>query len=401
MRRIKKASKKPKIQQNIFNVYRFLKISLFLMKIFTKEISFNDKSAPAVIKNALHSVLVVGTVMSMMSHVYLFGEYTYIHIDDMRRATMRMVLVLTEIKIFSMGLIILSQKSLVKQILERMNRECSVNEIRENGILKEIKDYRNLSWGYTAFWYCPMILVFVRSITNAAIQQEWIYPYELEFSGYINNLGIFGHSALYIWICSVSLFGTGFMIGFDLLFVGLISIISIEFDILTSKILKFGSIQLGQKKYLKNLIEHHVKNLKMVELLEEIFSTQLLINFLFSSFISCFLAFNFITSYEITDFFFNSTFCITILYQFYVQCRFGQKLMDAGDKVYEGFRECKWENVDNLKIKKALILITQSAQRSVVVTNMSFSKVSMHQFKSVLMRTYSYFTLCRQVYSKS
>ena len=389
MRRTRKALTKPTPEQESpksernFDVHQFLKISLFLMKIFTKEISFRDKSGPAVFKNTLHALLVVGTVMSMMSHVYLFGEFTYIHTDDMRRATMGMVLVLTEIKILSMGLIILSQKSLVAQILKSINQEYTVSEIKENKILKEMKDYKTLSWGYTLFWYLPMVLVFVRSITNAAIQQEWIYPYELEFSDFINNFGIFGHSVLYIWICSVSLFGTGFMIGFDLFFVGLISIISIEFDILTNKIIKFGSIQLAQEKYLKNIIEHHVKNLKMVQLLEEIFSAQLLINFLFSSFISCFLAFNFITSYEITDFFFNSTFCITILYQFYVQCRFGQKLIDAGDKVYEGFRECKWENIDNLKIKKALILIIQSAQRSVVVTNMSFSRVSMHQFKSV------------------
>ncbi|XP_070503232.1 putative odorant receptor 85d [Chironomus tepperi] len=332
----------------------------------------------------------------MLSHVYLFGEYTFIHIDDMKRATMGMVLVLTEIKVLSMGLIILVRKSVVKRLLNSLNQEYDVN-----GYKKQKKFYMTFSWLYVAFWYVPMVLVFIRCIASSIIQHDWIYPYEWQFPNFISNLGIFGHAMLYVWICSVSLFGTGFMIGFDLLFVGLIILISIEFDILTTKILKFGSIQLAQEKYLRNLIDHHLKNLEMIKLLEEIFSTQLLINFLFSSFISCFLAFNSVTSNEIADYYFNTSFCFSILYQFYVQCHFGQMLIDAGDKVYEGFRECKWENIENLKIKKALILITQSTQRSVVVTNLGFSRVSMHQFKSVLMRTYSYFTLCRQVYSKS
>ncbi|KAL7025182.1 hypothetical protein ACKWTF_013379 [Chironomus riparius] len=387
VKRNKKALSKPqkkdsKSEEN-FDVHNYLRISLALMKVFTKKISFSDKSASALIKNVLQALLVTGTIISMTSHAYLFGEYTILHIDDMKLATMGIVLLLSEIKVLSMGLVVLSRKASIIKILERMNRKYSVNEIKENGILKQAKEYKTLSWGYAAFWFIPMILLFGRSITIAVIQHKWIYPYELEFSDFINNLGIFEHFILFVWICTVSLFGTGFMVGFDLLFVGLTSIISIEFDILTTNILKFGSIQIAQEKYLKNLIAHHIKNLEMVQLLEDIFSVQLLINFLLSSFISCFLAFNFSTSSILSDLFFNSSFCITMLYQFYVQCRFGQKLIDSGDKVYEGFRECKWENIDNLKIKKALILITQSAQRSVVVTNMSFSKVSLQQFKSV------------------
>jgi len=389
MKRFKKALTKPKPQQenlNIeknFNVHQFLKISLFLLRIFLKKITFNDKSATSVVKNILHALFLAGGLISMSSHVYLFGEYTFIHIADMKLATTGMVLVLTEIKVLSMGLFILFRKSLVTKLIKSLDKEYSVSEIKENGILKQIKDYKNLSWGYTLFWYIPMVLIFVRTITYSVLQHKWIFPYELEFSDLVNNSGIFGHSVVYIWICSVSLFGTGCMIGFDLLFVGLISIISIEFDILTRKILKFGSIQLAQEKYLKKLICDHNKNLEMVQVLEEIFSAQLLINFLFSSFISCFLAFNFSIANNFPDLFFNSTFCVSILYQYYIQCVFSQKLIDAGEKVYDGFRECKWENINNLKIKKALVLITQNAQRPVVVTNLRFSKVSMHQFGSV------------------
>jgi hypothetical protein len=66
-----------------------------------------------------------------------------------------------------------------------------------------------------------------------------------------------------------------------------------------------------------------------------------------------------------------------------LQCDYGQMLKDASLSVADGIYESGWENLEDEKLKKMLMMIIMRSQKSSALTAMKFNEINLEQFAKV------------------
>ncbi|KAG5666589.1 hypothetical protein PVAND_014607 [Polypedilum vanderplanki] len=165
--------------------------------------------------------------------------------------------------------------------------------------------------------------------------------------------------------------------------------------------LKINELNLQLKLQLHHLIIDHSSTLDIRNDLQRIFSKVFLVNFFTTTFSVCFQAFNAITSPDIANFltyFFGSVFQSWMLF---IQCRFGEQVKNESFAVAEAAYFCDWEEIENVEIKKKILIIMMRSQKSEAFKIWKFSEISLEQFIKFASATYSYFALLKYVNEKS
>jgi hypothetical protein len=135
---------------------------------------------------------------------------------------------------------------------------------------------------------------------------------------------------------------------------------------------------------IQEIVKKHLELLDIRDELENIFAPAFLLNFLCST--VCLCVFELMVLVAIVRpvdscmFFFGAS--IKIL-MFFVLCRFCQKLKDASLEISDAIYNCKWEEIEDLKVKKQLLMILLRAQKSKTLTCWKFSEISFQLFGSV------------------
>ncbi|XP_070505439.1 odorant receptor 4-like [Chironomus tepperi] len=193
--------------------------------------------------------------------------------------------------------------------------------------------------------------------------QDFIYPIVLIWSNYVGIYGIFVTTSI-ILMTSI-----------------LITTISVEFYSLGDGI---NSIQYmiedEIESELQALIDEHQKIFQLVQDLSDIFSETFFVRFIVSAALIGLLLFQLQTTENIFD---NSIFFIYTFFelcQVFLQCYFGQFLIDASEKIADEVYNCGWENWQRIALKKKLITVLQRAQKPAVLKIWKFGVISMGQF---------------------
>nr|QGW50705.1 odorant receptor 7 [Propsilocerus akamusi] len=200
---------------------------------------------------------------------------------------------------------------------------------------------------------------------------------------------------IYYFMTSVTCIGAVIMLSaVDLLFTGVLALVSLEFNILSDKLRHFDTLV---DESLNDLIKIHYKLIELTEKIDKLFTICMLYNFSGSTLVLCFTGFQAITNSSFISFFRFTFFLITSLYQIFLICYQGDKLMRSSMSISEGIAGSNWVNADN-QTKKSLQLMILRANKPQTVKAYKMAQVCIPSFTRILSSSYSYFTLLRAVY---
>jgi hypothetical protein len=170
------------------------------------------------------------------------------------------------------------------------------------------------------------------------------------------------------------------LLGADLIIRGFVTLISMQFDILSMRLQKLKPSD--DKETLKQLIEHHEKLLKMSKDLEEIFAPSILFNFVTSSLFICLVCYEVSITTNIELLMKFSVFLVAALLQVLMLCYYGQKLTNAAENVATSIYDSDWGE-DHKKMKTTLVMIMQRGQKETKLTALKFSVLNLAAFTTV------------------
>ena len=190
---------------------------------------------------------------------------------------------------------------------------------------------------------------------------------------------------VYAWINWNAWNGLIFFLGAEATLYALITLISMEFDILKTNLTNIKTFPKQEKmQELHNLINHHNNLLEICDKLQDIYSFTFLMSFVTSSMIMCLIAFILsLPGSNFNSYLFYVPYLASSLGQVLLLCMFGQKLMDSSESVTEGVFYCGWEEFDDITLKKHFILVIMRAQRIKRMTTMGFADISLETFTTV------------------
>lgn len=207
-----------------------------------------------------------------------------------------------------------------------------------------------------------------------------------------------------------------FMAASDSLLYAIITVISMELDILKIDFenLCHESTETRQKK-IGPLIDRHNKLFELSDRLQDIYGPTFLLSFVISSLILCLEAFQ--LSISDTDVMYHFSYTCMIAGQIWLLCWFGQKLTQSSYGVAEEICYFDWTNSDE-NFRKEVLLIILRAQKPLRLSALNFADISLETFTTVrnslnyssvhnnlflpfflqiLSTTYSYFSLLNSI----
>jgi len=164
----------------------------------------------------------------------------------------------------------------------------------------------------------------------------------------------------------------------DCLLLSFITLIAMEFDILGKKLRN-----IAKNKNVSELVERHKTLMRLSDDLEEIYSFSILVNFTGSSIFLCLVAFELSIGVDPEILSKLMSFLVSSIIQMWLLCFYGQKLIDASEKVADEAYNSDWYETDNKDVKRAVQLIILQSRRPACLTALKFSKVSLEAFSTV------------------
>ncbi|KAG5670039.1 hypothetical protein PVAND_000325 [Polypedilum vanderplanki] len=182
----------------------------------------------------------------------------------------------------------------------------------------------------------------------------------------------------------------------DLLFCGLVCVLSLEFDVLAQKVAQIDPENVEKK--LHEIIDDFNELSHIGNELEEIFSPILLVNVFSSIFMLCILVFLVFTpiGFILMMNFFPAL--PAMLIQLFCICYYGQLLQTSSMRVADEAYNCNWYG-QNLKFRKMILLTMLRAQKPQILTGLNFMDIGLPVFYWVLQTTYSYYSFLSNLYT--
>ncbi|XP_030561820.1 odorant receptor 67a [Drosophila novamexicana] len=177
-----------------------------------------------------------------------------------------------------------------------------------------------------------------------------------------------------------------------------------HFDYL-SKSLKEFQIQAGcvhngfvnDLKALQDLILYHNKLLRLSDVMNSVFGMPLLLNFLTSSVMVCFVGFQMTLGLSADHTVKLALFLISATVEIYLICYFSGLLIVSSEGVTAAVYEMNWLHGDT-RFNKMLIFIAQRAQKPVCLKATVFLDISMETMAMFLKMSYRLFCVIRTMY---
>ncbi|XP_031764067.1 odorant receptor 67c isoform X2 [Galleria mellonella] len=150
------------------------------------------------------------------------------------------------------------------------------------------------------------------------------------------------------------------------------------------------------QKELLDIILRHRTLIRLCADVESLFSFSLLINFINSSVIICFLSFVIVVVEKWYEFMYKTA-MVTILSQTWLICWFGQKLLDSSKRLSQALYNCGWYT-SSQKIKKNIQIMLFRTGKAVGVTTYGFTIICLASYTTIIKTSWSYFTLIYNSY---
>nr|AOE48021.1 putative odorant receptor OR16 [Athetis lepigone] len=147
-----------------------------------------------------------------------------------------------------------------------------------------------------------------------------------------------------------------------------------------------------QHKEIVAIVQRHHALIRLRGDVEDLCSFALLINFINSSIIICFCGFCCVLFEKWNEMAYKS-FLTTSLSQTFLLCWYGQKLIDASQRLSDALYNCGWYNTGSKKARSAVLIMMHRAQKGIYVTTYGFSIISLASYSTIIKSAWSYFTL--------
>jgi len=131
------------------------------------------------------------------------------------------------------------------------------------------------------------------------------------------------------------------------------------------------------------IIDNHSKNLEIFDQFEEIYSPILLVNFICGLVALSVEEFTTIIAEDMEVIMPVLITCILQTLSFFMQCYYCQQLKNASFSISDAIYDCKWEEIEDVKVKKHLLMILIRSQKSKTLTCWKFAENSFELFGSV------------------
>ncbi|KAM7361891.1 odorant receptor 85c-like isoform 2-T2 [Cochliomyia hominivorax] len=236
--------------------------------------------------------------------------------------------------------------------------------------------YMILIWTYNLF-----------SIVEYAIYDRWLKIKKIEQSlPYVMYIpwNWHNHWSYYVLYAAQDLAGytsaTG-QIASDLFLVACTTQLIMHFDYISHKIThyqcsdSFNNQRVEDIKFLKRIVRYHSYLLQLSEQLNHVFGLPLLLNFISSSFVICFVGFQITVGASAETVLKLVLFLFSSIAQVYMICHYGQELIDVSSNVAHSVFDQNWSKSD-IRYQKMLILIMKRSQKPVQLKATTFVHIS-------------------------
>ncbi|KAG5666902.1 hypothetical protein PVAND_014909 [Polypedilum vanderplanki] len=207
-----------------------------------------------------------------------------------------------------------------------------------------------------------------------------------------------------IWMTTMPIFVILFASTTFIVFAALVTTISLEFIILANEAKNFQNFNENEiKENFPIWIAKHNRAFENVEKINKIFSFPFLIRFIASGSIIAIQVFELQEAeyQKMSQIFLCATYTVFELSQTFMQCYFGQFLIDASENVAKEIYNCGWENWKDLKMKKLLIVVIERSQKAENLKIWKFGNISMEQFTMVLNTAYNYMSFLIAIHGEN
>lgn len=303
---------------------------------------------------------------------------------DMKAFTFAVPLLTSTSLVVVKCLTVYCNKRNISDILKYLKDIFPKNKLQQRNykIKRYFRSYKIFATIYAFMFMVPCVCVMIIPLINLLSTGEKAFPLNTFIPFDFQHNVTYAITFLWtIWSCANSVI---ILIAIDTLMFVLITLISMEFDVLQIDLIGLKNVQSSAVEMrAEKLIQRHNDLIAYSGKLEKVFSPSFLYNFVQSSFVICLTAFQYTTSSEATQLLFNGSYCAAILNQIWLLSFFGQKVINASERVGDGAYGSGWENTDNVKVRKAVMMTIQRAQRPTKLTAMNFTEISLTSFTSV------------------
>nr|XP_036228917.1 odorant receptor 85c-like [Bactrocera oleae] len=151
-------------------------------------------------------------------------------------------------------------------------------------------------------------------------------------------------------------------------------------------------------KFLCDIIAYHANILSLSDIMNEVLGVPLLVNFMTSSFVICFVGFQMTMDAEPDYMVKLFLFLFSSLIQIYLICHYGQQLIDASSNVARAIYNHDWIH-SHVHYQRMLVLVAARAQKPAMLKATSFVHISRGTLTDIMQISYKFFTLIRTMYS--
>lgn len=283
--------------------------------------------------------------------------------------------------------------SILKEIFPKT--KVKQNAINLESYLRPFKLFSKCYISFMIFIQASMLVLIVNSYVMNGTDQLAIKMW-LPFSYSDDKVFI----ALHVWIYWLSFNIIVLVYGVDLLFFTILTMVSMNFDILKVEAETIGAQDTSADetmKMIRDLAMRHERVISLCDQLEGIFSSTLLYNFAQSAILICFVAFQLSSLRDIFLILWYVPYLAAVCNQIFFVCYLGQMLKSSSSDVAIGVYNCAWFELPNIKLKNAVWMMLLRSQTPKHLTAKGFRVISLEAFASVTFY-FRHYKICNCLY---
>nr|XP_036673146.1 odorant receptor 85c [Drosophila suzukii] len=152
-------------------------------------------------------------------------------------------------------------------------------------------------------------------------------------------------------------------------------------------------------RFLANAVHYHQQILRLMDVLNDIFGVPLLLNFMVSTFVICFVGFQMTVGVPPDIMIKLSLFLFSSMSQVYLICHYGQLIADASSGLSLAAYKQNWHKAD-VRYRRALVFFIARPQRTTYLKATIFMNITRATMTDLLQISYKFFALLRTMYIK-
>ncbi|XP_017058113.2 odorant receptor 85b-like [Drosophila ficusphila] len=187
----------------------------------------------------------------------------------------------------------------------------------------------------------------------------------------------------------------------DLLFCAVATQLVMHFDFLSSRMMthKLSGNWKKDSKFLSDMVRYHERILRLTDVVNDVFGIPLLLNFMVSSFVICFVGFQMTVGVAPDMVVKLFLFLFSSMSQVYLICHYGQMVADASFGLSVATYSQNWVHAD-VRYKRALVIIISRAQNVTFLKATIFLNITRSSMTDLLQISYKFFALLRTMYAQ-